>query len=360
MSDIEHGEHVKPRSAEWHDSHHHCTALVRLADDLSDVYAGHDSWTNLNDLNRILKDYEFNIADNELSHNRWGFSGYPGLLYSVDDIYVMDKEMVVFETTLNTWNMTLYELYCKPESVLNWVRTQVANMLASNGKAWTQYFGRENSFTYNDQYMVLDYSKFKPGSKPQKGFLWTSEQTPGFYAVGDRTDELNEKGWIPGINTPFFEEIYNASGVPEQVKKTGSEYWSYYGSPRYRIMERDVVKKVKNYEDFKKFLRYNDWKNDELSNGDAGQAILSRYDLRPEECVKVGTMMMCPKAFGGVDSKTVCYKRVQEMTFDAISSPQYETQPAWEFGVGRFKDLPWTGMPKVWKFPWTVFGPEIY
>ena len=348
------------RSAEWHDLHHHCSALVRLAEDLSDVYVGHNSWTALNDLNRMLKDYEFDVADSGLAARRWTFSGYAALLVSVDDIWLMDTRLVVFETSLHTWNETLYDVHCRPESALNWVRVQVANMLATNGRAWTQHFTRENSFTYNNQYVVVDYNRFAPGSAPRPGFVWNAEQCPGHYVAGDRTAELIEKGWIPGINSPFFKEVYDASGVPEKVAETKSGYWTYYNCSRYLIMQRDVPTKVRSYEEFRSFMRYNDWQNDPLAEGDAGEQILSRYDLRPEECVRVGTMKMCPAAFGGVDAKTVRYETALRMGFDAISSPQYETQPAWVFGEGKYKDLMWEGMPKEWRFPWTYFDPDEY
>ena len=351
---------IVARSPEWHDLHHHCSALVRLAEDHSDVYVGHNSWTALNDLNRMLKDYLFDVEDSDLSAKRWTFSGYAALLVSVDDIWLMDTRLVVFETSLHTWNETLYDLYCRPESALNWVRVQVANMLASNGRAWTQHFTRENSFTYNNQYVVVDYNRFAPGKAPRPGFVWNAEQCPGHYVAEDRTAELVEKGWIAGINTPFFKEIYDASGVPEKVAETKSDYWTYYNCSRYLIMQRDVPTKVRSYDQFKSFMRYNDWQNDPLSNGDAGEQIISRYDLRPEECVSLGTMKMCPSAFGGVDAKTVRYESAIKMEFDAISSPQYETQPAWVFGEGKYKDLMWEGMPKVWKFPWTYFGPDEY
>ena len=151
-----------------------------------------------------------------------------------------------------------------------------------------------------------------------------------------------------------------ASGVPEKAKKTQSDYWTYENCPRHLIMKRDVSAKVKTYEDFQKFMRYNDWRNDKLSNGDAGSAILSRYDLRPDECIALGNMKLCPSAFGGLDAKTVTKSLAERMAFDCISSPQYETQPAWEFGVGKFKDVIWDGLPKVWKFNWTYFDPNEY
>lgn len=51
-------------------------------------------------------------------------------------------------------------------------------------------------------------------------------------------------------------------------------------------------------------MRNNDWAKDPLSNNDPAEAILSRYDLRPVECLHQGTMTMCPNAFGGTDAKT--------------------------------------------------------
>ena len=351
---------IVEHSAQWHDLHHHCSALIRLREDFNDVYVGHNTWSPLNDLNRILKDYAFDIADSEISAHRWTFSGFASLLYSIDDLWVMDTNIVVYETSLHTWNLTLYDLYCKPESVLNWIRVQVANMLASNGRSWTQHFGRENSFTYNNQYMVIDYNKFVPGVKPQKDLVWCAEQCPGTYSVGDRTAELAQRGWLPGVNVPYYKETYEASGVPEKTRECQCDYWTYENCSRHLIMKRDVSKNVKTYEDFKKFMRYNDWQHDKYSNGDGGQSILSRYDLRPDECITQGTMKLCPSAFGGLDAKTVTFDLAKKMAFDTISSPQYETQPAWEFGTEKFKDLIWDGLPKVWKFPWTYFDPEEY
>ena len=346
------------RSPEWHDLHHHCTAMIRLEEHNKDVFIAQDAWTNINQMNRVLKDYALDIVDSELAATRWTFSSNPGITLSIDDLWLMNSKLVVFETTVHTWNETLYDVYCSPKSILNWIRVQVANMLSEDGRTWTQHFGRENSFTYNNQYMAIDLKKFTPGSKPTKGFLWTAEQVPGYYVTGERTDELIERGWIPGINTPFFKEVYNASGYPEKIAQCENDYWDYEKCSRHMIMKRDVSEKVKTYADFQKFMRYNDWKNDELSNGDAGQSILSRYDLRPDECLHFGTMKSCPAPFGGIDAKTTNYNLALELKFDGCSSPQYETQPAWEFGTGKYKDVPYEGLPKKWEFPWVTFGPE--
>jgi len=324
--------------------------------DYQDVYVSHDSWSAYNTMNRMLKDYEI-ISRKQTAATRWTFSSNAGLLLSMDDFWIMNSGLVVIETTLHTWNTTLYDLYCTPESVLSWIRVSAVNLIAHNGKEWVKYFNVANSWTYNNQYMVVDTNKFIRGKKPQEGFLMTSEQVPGYYVIGDRTDELAEKRWVPSINTPFYATVYNASGYPEKVKETECEYWSYENCSRHLIMKRDVINKIHSYADFKAFMRYNDWSKDPLSNNDPAQSILSRYDLRPVECLHMGTMTMCPNAFGGLDAKTTNMDLAKKLVFDTISSPQYENQPAWEFGTERWKNVRYDGLPKVWKFPWVQFGP---
>jgi len=346
----------KVTSDAWRELHQHCTGLIYLDEQYQDVYVSHDSWDGYNTMNRMLKDYEI-ISGGKRAATRWTFSSNAGAILSMDDFWEMNSGLVVIETTLNTWNTTLYDLYCTPQSVLSWIRVNVANLLSSTGSQWVDNFVQFNSYTYNNQYLIIDTKLFNPGQKPQNGFLTATEQVPGYLQTGDRTDELIQVRWIPSINTPFYEKVYNGSGYPEKVKETQCDYWSYDKCSRNLIMKRDVISKIHSYQDFKTFMRSNDWKNDPLCNNDAAEAILSRYDLRPVECLHQGTMTQCPAAFGGLDSKATTMGLARKLAFDAISSPQYETQPAWEFGTPQWKDIRYDGLPKVWKFPWIQFGP---
>jgi len=350
----------KVTSDAWRDTHHHCTGLIYMEPDYQDVYVAHDSWSAFNTMNRMLKDYEIISNDKSIAATRSTFSSYAGQILSMDDFWMMSSGLVVIETTLHTWNTTLYDVYCKPESVLAWIRVSAVNMIARDGQEWAKYFNIANSWTYNNQYMVVDTNKFTRGKKPKTGFLVTTEQVPGYYVVGDRTDELAERRWVPSINTPFYAEVYNASGYPEKVKETECDYWSYENCSRHLIMKRDVIAKIHSYADFKSFMRYNDWSKDPLSNNDPAESILSRYDLRPPECLHMGTMTMCPNPFGGLDAKTTNMDLAKSLRFDTISSPQYENQPVWEFGTERWKNVRYDGLPKVWKFPWIQFGPVMH
>jgi hypothetical protein len=93
--------------------------------------------------------------------------------------------LAVTETTIGNSNKDLWK-YVKPKGqLLEGVRTMVANRLARNGKHWSKIFGKRNSGTYNNQWMVLDYKKFKPGKDllGVKGLLWVLEQLPGDFKL---------------------------------------------------------------------------------------------------------------------------------------------------------------------------------
>ena len=56
------------------------------------------------------------------------------------------------------------------ESLLAWQRVRVANQMATNGKEWADYSMRQNSGTYNNQYMIIDTNLFEY-NKPLKGMI---------------------------------------------------------------------------------------------------------------------------------------------------------------------------------------------
>ena len=54
------------------------------------------------------------------------------MLSSVDDFYMTDSKLVVFETTNSILNSTLYQLI-KPESLVSWIRVRIANIFSKTG-----------------------------------------------------------------------------------------------------------------------------------------------------------------------------------------------------------------------------------
>jgi len=78
------------------------------------------------------------------------------------------------------------------------------------------------------QYIVVDHKLFEPGMKPKNGFLTVVEQMPGLMMVVDRTDELAANGFVPSINTPSIEYVFDYAGYPQKIANTTSDpgYWS--------------------------------------------------------------------------------------------------------------------------------------
>ncbi|GAB1221363.1 hypothetical protein ENUP19_0079G0054 [Entamoeba nuttalli] len=360
MKGFKHGNHTRFSDA-WYDVHHHCTGLIRLTPNYQDLFVAQDTWSSPTTMNRILKEYHIQYFDKAIGSKRILFSSYPGITHSLDDFWLMDNGLAVIETTMHCWNQDQFEK-CTPDSILTWIRVQIANLLSSkrgSGVQWAKNFIRENSGTYNNQYIIIDYNKFKPGKRPQPGTLYAIEQMPGYYGAGDRTEELIKNGYIPSVNAPFFNDVYKYAGVGEKCEADNDWYFDYWKSDRMKLIQRDAPH-INTYEDFKKFMRYNGYPNDPLVN-DPGQFILSRYDLRPKECVPSPTnptILHCPSNFGGLDSKTINYERAISLKIDAISSPQYENQPAYEFGKKPFDTAIYNGLPEKWTFPWIVFNED--
>eukprot|EP01029_Cantina_marsupialis_P023820 TRINITY_DN60013_c0_g1_i1.p1 TRINITY_DN60013_c0_g1~~TRINITY_DN60013_c0_g1_i1.p1 ORF type:complete len:1527 (-),score=489.88 TRINITY_DN60013_c0_g1_i1:695-5275(-) len=355
---------VEPRNRDnfWFEGHHHCTGMVRLLDDFSDVFFSQDTWSSYTTLTRIMKEYDFPLNNAQYKTNKVTFSSYPGVMFSMDDFYTLDTELLVLETTFHVFDETLYKQYVKPQSVLMWMRISHSLRVADSGPAFANAMITENSGTYNNEYVILDMKKWTPGVKPEKNFAYILENFPGPHVEQrDVTEEeLIKDGYVSSLNTPRWEDLFEISGYKKKCEEWAKPpmnrgyYWSKDKNARYLISKRDVPK-IKTFEEFRNFMRYNNWEHDELSHHDPGQSILSRYDMRPPST----NPHLRPFAFGGLDSKCVKgseFKKSQGQVFHIISSPEYEMQPVWKFGGdGQYKDVPHIDLPLVWEFPWTTF-----
>jgi hypothetical protein len=167
------------------------------------------------------------------------FSSYPGLVYSGDDFTLTSSGLAITETTIGNSNKALWNQVKPHGQVLEGFRSMVATRLANSGKKWSQIFARRNSGTYNNQWMVVDYKRFKPG-KPlsEKGLLWVLEQLPGHIHMEDMTKVLVAKTYWPSYNTPYFKDIFEMSGSPANVAKFG-DWFTYDKTPRALIFKRD-------------------------------------------------------------------------------------------------------------------------
>lgn len=203
-----------------------CSALVKITPDLREIYMGHSTWDSFTAMLRIYKHYEFDLQQLRPAAQKVSFSSYPGEVFSDDDFYILSSKMVLLQTTNKIFNDDLFK-HLRTDSVLSWQRVRAANWLGSSGKEWVDVFKRENSGTYNNQYMVIDLKKFRPGEDALPGLLWVAEQIPGQVQSADMTRMLMMAAYWPSMNIPHFPKIYEASGYPDfinQVSKQGKEF----------------------------------------------------------------------------------------------------------------------------------------
>jgi len=321
----------------------HCSSLVKVASDLSDIFAGHTTWEGYCEMVRVFKTYNLSISVDQSSQVVM-FSGYPGSLSSVDDYYQMDTKLVVMETTNGIMNNSLYSAVT-PNSVLSWIRAIVSNKMASNGKEWVSIFSNYNSGTYNNQWIVVDMKKLVVGDHLEPGTLWILEQIPGYIESADVTETLSYGYW-PSYNVPYFPLIYNISGFPYYATTYGP-FFSYENNPRAEIFRRDS-NKVDSIDGIRAMLRYNDFMHDPLSQGNPGMAISSRFDLVTGNQTNP---FLTRSAFGGVDSKVTSATLVNSMSCSVESCPTHDNLPPFEY-TKEWESVSHVGQPSMWDFKW--------
>ncbi|EGC38000.1 hypothetical protein DICPUDRAFT_46100 [Dictyostelium purpureum] len=329
----------------------HCSALIKLTSDYSELYAAHTTWTGYNTMLRIFKSYNYGYSfeySGTISRRNM-FSSYPGVLISIDDFYQMaDTNLVVLETTNSLLNPELYKLIRPYSGVLSWIRITITNRLSNDGKSWCETFSRYNSGTYNNQYMVIDYKKFTPYKELKDGALYVLEQIPEYIEYDDQTVLLREM-YFSSFNIPFYETIYNMSGYNNFTSNnyTNSKiyYLSYQTCPRSEIFRRDVGS-IESLDSFKALLRYNKFQTDPLSHGTPFYAICSRYDLLSDD----------PKPFGCTDTKVTSYNNLLENSVLAISGPTTDNQKPFVWSSNsNFMNVAHNGIPNEFNFDWVVF-----
>lgn len=151
---------------------------------------------------RFLKKYNLNyhlLPDSPelVPGHTLTMSSYTATIISLDDFLTTSSGLATTETTLNIYNSSLYsnldsssQLFepvrlGKPKSkvfspnLFLIYRVMAANRLATNGQEWTNIMSEDNGGTYNNQWMIIDYSKIQENGSLDDGTLWVYEQLPG-------------------------------------------------------------------------------------------------------------------------------------------------------------------------------------
>lgn len=331
-----------PQSYQWDMGH--CSALIKVLPGYENVYFAHSSWFTYAATLRIYKHWDFRIDDPQTSSGRASFSSYPGFLMSLDDFYILGSGLVMLQTTNSVFNTSLLKQVV-PESLYAWQRVRIANMMADSGKSWAQIFEKENSGTYNNQYMVLDTNKIKLKRTLEDGTLYIIEQIPTLVEYSDQTNVLR-KGYWPSYNVPFHDNIYNMSGYNTLVKKLGLDF-SYELAPRAKIFRRDQGT-VTNMQTMKAIMRYNNYKKDPYAKHNPCSTICCRQDLSPTS----------PSPSGCYDSKVADITLAAKFTAFAISGPPVE-EGLPVFSWNRFNHTKHQGLPDSYNFDFITMKPVL-
>ncbi|XP_075686392.1 putative phospholipase B-like 2 isoform X2 [Rhinoderma darwinii] len=337
-----------------------CSALIKLLPGNKDLLVSHVTWNTYQSMLRITKKYTLPFRANPnggsvVPGSVQTFSSYPGTIFSGDDFYILSSGLVSLETTIGNSNPDLWKYIQPQNSVLEWLRNIVANRLATGGKEWADVFTKFNSGTYNNQWMVVDYNKFIVGSTEiPSGLLTVLEQLPGIVISGDKSDDLYQTGYWASYNIPYFEEIFNASGQVDLMKKYG-DWFSYSKTPRAQIFRRNNTF-VQDLQSMVKLMRYNDFLHDPLSrcescdpkqNGE--NAISARSDLNPANgTYPFGAMRQ--RQHGGTDMKVTSYELAKHYTIVAVNGPTWDQVPAFQWSTSPFSNLMHMGHPDLWNF----------
>jgi hypothetical protein len=191
-------------------------------------------------------------------------------------------------------------------------------------------------------WMVVDYNLFAPHQPLEPGVLTIGEQLPGHWIWADQTPILTYGYW-PSYNKAYYKDTQDLSGQADLVARNGSAY-GYQFNSRAEVFRRDQGT-VRTEEDFKRLLRYNDFKVDPIAKGQPCRLLACRSDLDPKS----------PDAFGAIDAKVTSSAHVRRQEVVAISGPTAEHGlPAFDWReVPEFlKEKPHVGQPERFDFDW--------
>ncbi|XP_059091738.1 putative phospholipase B-like 2 [Tigriopus californicus] len=339
----------------------HCSVLIKVLPNANDLLLAHDTWLKYSAMLRVLKKYTLGYkmsgrpGSKAIPGRSMTFSSYPATLFSADDFFTISSGLAVTETTNENFNPKLWQ-YVRPKGqILNFARVMVANRLATNGKHWTKIYAKHNSGTYNNQWMVVDYKRFKPGRKLRSGLLWILEQFPGHIHAEDMTKVLEKQSYWSSYNVPFFSNMYNLSHFEEQRRKYGN-FFSHDQTPRALIFKRDQPQVV-DLKSAIRLMRSNNYKTDPLSicaecdpPYNAEYAISARNDLNERN----GTYPLSifgEGCAGGYDMKITNKDMFEKLEFIAQSGPTFDSLPPFQWSKSDFDFLvSHVGQPDLWNF----------
>lgn len=215
---------------------------------------GHSTAGSYASMLRIQKRYKFHyhFGPNQRTNTVPGvditFTGYPGILASTDDFYIVkgrQVQSVVAGVGMKNENLDLWKSVNINQAVLLSARVMAANRVAQNRRTWAKAMSK-HPYTGSKQWISIDLNKLGPldslyqtlaeddsfDDKPApldpkdeaviselhnryKGLIWIAEQLPGRMHMKDVTERFindNSTAWLAN-GVPFFDELLEVSKV---------------------------------------------------------------------------------------------------------------------------------------------------
>jgi hypothetical protein len=340
------------RNFRYDENRMHCTALIKLSPDERDIYFAHDTWTDYRSLHWVLIHY--NLPLPEFAAPRVTLSTQLGLVSSPDDFFITSQGLLIFETTINVRNISLYDNYITPQSVLNWMRTAVAAFTSTNVTDWENAFLRHNSGTYNDEYYVVDSKLLNQSNRVSSNLVHAITSVPGpLRFIQDLTTELYDEGFLVSLNVPRNPEAahYIEWDAYVNTSTTDRGACDYYKCPRYLIAKRES-KRLSHWDAFMRFMRYGGYKRDGFSLWHGipyhVYCISARGDTDDDPALR--------NSHGGLNSKACkASEALTSMKIYGVNAPSFqERDQNWplNWGVFPLNETLHLGMPEVWDFNW--------
>jgi hypothetical protein len=332
----------------------HCSALIKIKNDLSDIYFGHNTWNTYYSTLRIFKEYNLNYNNRWIKSKNIIFSSYPATMSSLDDFYTTSHGLIVMETTNAFYNDTMYKDVI-PESLFTGERAMICNRISNSSKEWAENFKKYNSGTYNNQFMILDKNKVNLVNKTiDLDAFYIVETLPGLAKSHNVTDFL-KFGYWSSFNVPFDKEIYKKSNIQNIIDERPAIASSldYDNCARTKIFRREQSS-ADTLEGFMSLMRFNKYKSDPYSEGNPSLSIASRADLNGQ----------CSGAYDSKVGVLSEYGINGKMKIHMIAGPVWDEEEgiepfSWNNASERCKNHAHNLLPETFKFNWTEYNSDF-
>ncbi|XP_075163157.1 phospholipase B domain containing lamina ancestor, partial [Haematobia irritans] len=254
---------------------------------------GHSTAGSYASMLRIQKRYKFHyhFGPNQRTNTVPGvditFTGYPGILASTDDFYIVkgrQVQSIVAGVAMKNENLDLWKSVDVNQAVPLSARVMAANRIAQNRRTWAKAMAK-HPYTGSKQWVTVDLNKLAPldklyqalaedeilDDKPvaldpndeafiselhnrHKGLIWITEQLPGRMHMKDVTERFlndNTSAWLAN-GVPYFDELLEVSNVNVDIY------------PNYLLPADNEV--ITNLEAVDKFLRNRAFRGDLLGD----------------------------------------------------------------------------------------------